>query len=83
MAISYSIPGAPPPIPSSTLPRPQVPLAGSGAFAKKEITQEFPRAPQTLDQAAALDASARLEAIRDTGQANTRRQEAKLLDILA
>ena len=80
---SFAIPGAPPPRPNSTLAGPEkVALAGSGAFVNREVTAEAPRAGRTLSASANQTATERLEFIRETGAANTQRQERKLLDIL-
>jgi hypothetical protein len=46
------------------------------------VTAEPPRAGRTLSASANQTATERLEFIRETGAANTQRQERKLLDIL-
>ena len=80
---SFAIPGAPPRRPNDTLVGPEkVALAGSGAFVNREVSAEAPRAGRTLSASASQTASQRLEFIRETGAANTQRQERKLLDIL-
>jgi hypothetical protein len=80
---SFAIPGAPPPRPNSTLAGPEkVAIAGSGAFVNREVSAESPRAGRTLSASASQSATERQEYIRETGAANTQRQERKLLDIL-
>ena len=83
MTISFSIPGAPPPIPSSANPRPQVELAGSGAFVNNEVVRDLPKAPQTTSETANLEADDRLQYFNQVGTENQARQVRKLLDILA
>lgn len=82
--MDFAIPGAPTPIPNRTLARPEdIPISGSGASVSREIVRQLPAAPgRTLEQTAELPADERQRYIRETGEAATRRQEQKIIDIL-